>query len=418
MGSTTHSPYSQHIASWLDACEQPPPGDDAIARQLDADADADADSKSPTESEWSRGSRRCASPIKHSGGLKSLAKPVRFRILPDQDDFSLLPLDVRHLYSRIRCLTELQTGFIPSAARGYVKKKRPTWSDHWFRPEAAEEQDVEELGSWAESDTELEGGKEVGRLLAQKQFRALRSIANAAKESAVENRGELAWNNLVHTPLLRRAASFPNSGVTCEPIMNASIASQWLPEVANKGSMSEVKQVASGKMVDYAVVLNLDNPRLADRALADAVIDAIGSGSVNQSTYGPLRQKPIGVSIETKVNTVAADGSLQLGIWTAAWHRRMSNLFLVPRGGIVTLPLLLCHGHLWFLYFACDRGSEIEVLGPISLGGTQTLPLTYSLFAALQEICRWVDGPFRRWLMTMLGVADPGESDSVAGTGG
>jgi hypothetical protein len=125
--------------------------------------------------------------------------------------------------------------------------------------------------------------------------------------------------------------------------------------------------------------------------------------------YEPITLKPIGVSIETKSNAVGEDGSVQLGIWTAAWHRRIHELLLVPHGSIVTLPLVLCHGHAWTLYFACDRGSRIEILGPIDLGGTRTLSFTYSLFAALQELCRWVDGPFRRWMMAALGVANPEE---------
>ncbi|KAL8380652.1 hypothetical protein RB595_005091 [Gaeumannomyces hyphopodioides] len=399
---------------------KPPLAQPTLAcRALASSSVSFSSSKSAMEFERSRGSRRSTSPIKSAANLKFLAKPVYFKTFSPGQTLSQLPPDVHDLYSRIKRLTEYRMGFVPAAARGIIQKKELGWPDHWFRPEIAEEHHVEEFGPWVESDTELEGGKEVGRLLAQRQFRALRSITDAANQSAKQRRGELAWNNLVHSRLLRHAASFPNSGVAYEPIMSASIANQWLPEMANQRSMSNVKEVASGETVDFAFVLDLHDPRPADRALAEAVLKAVGtqaddSLSVNQTMYEPLVFKPIGVSIST---ALVENGDVKLGIWTAAWHRRISELLPVPPGGIVTLPLLLCQGYAWNLYFACDRGSEIEILGPISLGGTHDLPSTYSLFSALQELCRWVDGPFRRWLVTMLGVAGPGESGSVAGTG-
>ncbi|KLU91730.1 hypothetical protein MAPG_10679 [Magnaporthiopsis poae ATCC 64411] len=124
--------------------------------------------------------------------------------------------------------------------------------------------------------------------------------------------------------------------------------------------------------------------------------------------YEPLALKPIGVSVcvenKAKDDSDDDDGSVRLAVWTAAWHRRISELLphVVSRGGIMTLPLLVCNGHAWSLYFACDRGIKIEMIGPISLGGTYSLSSTYALFAALQELCRWVGGPFREWLGTAL----------------
>ncbi|MCT6632015.1 hypothetical protein, partial [Staphylococcus aureus] len=55
-------------------------------------------------------------------------------------------------------------------------------------------------------------------------------------------------------------------------------------------------------------------------------------------------------------------------------------------------------------YFACDWGQRIEIVGPISLGDTESLDSIYTLFASLRELCKWVAGPFRDWWLSVLGV--------------
>lgn len=60
--------------------------------------------------------------------------------------------------------------------------------------------------------------------------------------------------------------------------------------------------------------------------------------------------------METKTQRAnVEEGSIQLGIWTAAWHKRMDMLG-VTSGDIITLPLLQVENADWKLYFAIDMG--------------------------------------------------------------
>ncbi|KLU92238.1 hypothetical protein MAPG_11184 [Magnaporthiopsis poae ATCC 64411] len=159
-----------------------------------------------------------------------------------------------------------------------------------------------------------------------------------------------------------------------------------------------------------------------DCVLARAIDTAIAAQpegwplSINQTSHEPLARSPIGVSIKT--GCLTDGGGFQLGIWTAAWHRRISELLALfpsstPRP-IVTLPLLLCCEHQWELYFAVDRGNEIHLVGPHSVGATQDMMSIYRLLAVLRELCKWVEGPFRSWMMAAFGVSgapSPPESE-------
>ena len=121
---------------------------------------------------------------------------------------------------------------------------------------------------------------------------------------------------------------------------------------------------AASKMVDFVLRLAISQTDPLAAAIRDTV-DAlpIDMQSVNQTLYRPVRYAPIATSIETKTAGSAEEGRVQLGVWTAAWHKRF-EAFLAARddsvkGLIVTLPLLLIVEDEWKLFFACDRGASI-----------------------------------------------------------
>ncbi|KAH6983682.1 hypothetical protein BKA56DRAFT_483122, partial [Ilyonectria sp. MPI-CAGE-AT-0026] len=131
---------------------------------------------------------------------------------------------------------------------------------------------------------------------------------------------------------------------------------------------------------------------------------------VNQTPYPPLQFRTIAVSIETKAAGSAEEGRLQLGVWTAAWHQRMNDFFNSgiakttdsAQRTIITLPLLLSVEHNWKLFFACDRGDRLEVVGEMSVGDTNTLIGLYTIVAVVRELANWVDSTFREWVIGAL----------------
>jgi hypothetical protein len=115
----------------------------------------------------------------------------------------------------------------------------------------------------------------------------------------------------------------------------------------------------NSKMVDFALVLRPARDTTLSRrimTLTNPLLDSTGLG-INQSSYPPLQHAPIAVAVETKTDRAsAADASIQLSIWTAAWHERMRTLG-VKR--IIELPLLQAVGADWKLWIAFDEGDSI-----------------------------------------------------------
>jgi hypothetical protein len=155
--------------------------------------------------------------------------------------------------------------------------------------------------------------------------------------------------------------------------------------------------VAEGKMVDFVLAPKLGSGSELDIAIQNRLVEMAkqmkSSGlvsaylCVNQTDYPPLMRFPAAVTMETKIAGASLEeGRLQLGIWTAAWHRRMEMLGVgggKPGPQLPTLPLILAHDHEWSLYFAVDRLDKIEIFGPMQIGMTDNLPNIYPLLTVL-----------------------------------
>ncbi|KAL8380705.1 hypothetical protein RB595_005131 [Gaeumannomyces hyphopodioides] len=384
--------------------------------------------------------KRSTSPIKRVDQLRTLMPPVNYVLLKNFE--TRLPEDVQELFKRIKKVVKYQSGFIPTAARDLILKKVPDaheWPSHFFAPEEEDSQ------LWTpDSESEPETGTDIpaafGR--ASKEFMILRRIERRAAEAHRMGRSESAWNTSVHAPLLDLAVR-SRWCIAVEQITTAAIAPRWLPvrrgsgldpgaaASSSAGSSSAAPSAtdngestgvsAGGKMVDFAFVLALDDPpnnRRPDYGALEESVEAVvcnqpsGFETINQSVYGPLTRRPVGVIIETKSANDLKEGRIQLAVWTAAWYRRMRELCGDNRPRFVTLPLLLGGESSWDLFFACDRGDRvgIEILGPLRVGGTRELLDLYTLLAVLRALAVWMDGPFKLWMMDLLGVEQHEES--------
>ena len=94
---------------------------------------------------------------------------------------------------------------------------------------------------------------------------------------------------------------------------------------------------------------------------------------------------------------------MQLGIWTAAWHRRMETFDITGQKSsplpLPTLPLILTYDHEWSLYFAVDHLERIDIYGPMPIGMTDNIPNIYQLLAVLRLLATWIDTEFRSWII-------------------
>ncbi|KAK5635502.1 hypothetical protein RRF57_011214 [Xylaria bambusicola] len=358
---------------------------------------------------------RSTSPIKTRVDLQKLEKPVQINELED-DAASLLPSDIQSLYTQLQCTSQLQGSIVPIEVHSQVFNHAPP-------PTAAPDP------------------LKIAR--AESVLSRIRHIRHQAVLSAKQQRHECAWNNFVHTPLLQLAfdelePSTSDTGVVSvrlEPVMSVSIARDSMPRVqslfagasasgedtgsvlawsvsesidSNQGSdvnSAQIRASSDNRKVDYIVVLDVAKDTALKQTIKNIILSQCDGAPahVNQTLYPSIYDSPIGLSIETKTVSVSRDPLVQLSIWVAAWHKRMNDLRLsclrqhippsasaVEQPRLVSVTLIVVTGHEWDVYFACDEGSCISILGPLRIGSTSTILQIYVLLASLKAIKEWM----------------------------
>jgi hypothetical protein len=320
---------------------------------------------------------------------------VSFILGIHQAGFQQLPEDVWQLYRDVLAVTMYRAGIYPAEIRPQIESLFEDFAppDSVYRkPEEGTRrpgtgrlaQDTGKEGEDAFFDylplsslfaDRPEAASPQSRF-ALAEFYKIRAIERVARECLDLRRSEAAWNAHVHGPLLELVLS------TYENATTARILPCFRPSLVTG-------EVLEGKMVDFVLAPRL-SPEL-DAVIQNRLIGlstrakspALASAqlNVNQTDYTPLTRSPLAVSIETKVAGASLEeGHLQLGIWTAAWHRRM-EMRGVGRGmqgpQLPTLPLILVHNHQWSLYFAVDRLERIEVYGALPIGMTDSVSNIY-----------------------------------------
>jgi len=322
------------------------------------------------------------SPVKNIVGLQRLEKPVLFGSLHDNAEEGQLPDDVRQLFSDIWAIVATQ-GIYPAEVRDEIMRlNRKTPPSHFRQPETwpgpspdvsnSEDPFFDLLPIWAFGHAAKHPSMTPKRL-ARAELHHVRHLESVARECWTRRKSEASWNSNVHEPLLALALWRYCDTVAIENATAARILPAFIPALTTG-------EAVEGKTVDFVLspivqANNLVPPGAASEDAGLAVAAAIQNKlaaqpsagfcdlGVNHTDYSPLLCDPIAVTIETKIGGASTEeGRLQLGIWTAAWHARMSALGV--GGGkqgplLPTLPLILTHDHAWSLYFAADRGFMI-----------------------------------------------------------
>lgn len=408
--------------------------------------------------------KRTPNPIKSIHDLHLLEKPIKIK--PLICGSRGLPKDIRSLYDTIKNTSDFKAGVYP----GEIRDRVEAFAGEMIPPQCFRDPNPEnELESFA-------------------TFTTLCRIVEASAVSLSSRRSEDAWNNIVHTPLLDLVfGSHPLNAESLalyhdeqksvntrfEPAMSATIAYEWIPRLRRGATSERIKKTtnmsdlacsisagsamsytsselenashvtvfrdlmhtpADGKIVDYVLVLDILDGALLKTTISDLILkaalkarDAQPQGPlahVNQTTYCPIRDSPIAVSIVTKQDYSSRDPLVQLSTWIGAWHRRMKSLYsarcldilddlsravelndrqapsnpssctIPPNPTLVSLPLIVATGCQWQIYFACDRDTSIELYGPLTMGSTATILDVYVLVHSLQAIGRWVETTF------------------------
>ncbi|KAF2965646.1 hypothetical protein GQX73_g7910 [Xylaria multiplex] len=370
--------------------------------------------------------------------LRSRANLHRFEkpVIPHplKGNAAHLPEDIKNLHKRIYAAAQFRHHIIPHEVRSLIEAVDDHIPDHVFR------------------DPDHNSAS------ALTTYKTLRSIVRASGISQKYRRLEAGWNHHVHTPLLDLVfgsllddGSDANDSNTTlatrkpvaarfEAVMGATIVGTTIPllqqpqsDAPNLGlacSVSVDRSVQSSqdstvdlahvephaihsrsesKKVDYVLVMYIDDQEPLHRVISDTTFEPqLGYGYINQTLLSNLLYNPIAVSIKTKIASSREDPLLQLGLWTAAWHKRMATLRerrfpATPQAylagsrvppKLVSVPLIEVIAHEWFMYFACDSGRSIDVYGPLHIGSTQSMLEVYSLFTCLEYVKQWIETSF------------------------
>ncbi|KAH9827257.1 hypothetical protein Tdes44962_MAKER09780 [Teratosphaeria destructans] len=207
---------------------------------------------------------------------------------------------------------------------------------------------------------------------------------------AAASASEPDWNNSVHCFVLEESCL--SSGLASHVTTTATIEPGLLPELTadNNGVQS--------RKVDFCIVLQLSRYSNVGQAATLQNINFF-----NQTKYGPIRFKPITVSIETKLPVEGgAKALVQLETWAQAQIQRLENLhswvgdpWLVH----MPLPLIAVHGDVWKLYYMQQNrdghGGTMWDCG--EFGSTKTLLGTYQVVAGLQALMQWSVEVYQPW---------------------
>ncbi|KAH6628747.1 hypothetical protein F5144DRAFT_580029 [Chaetomium tenue] len=374
--------------------------------------------------------KRSSSPVRNTDSLRYLDKPVIYGHLRDAKQ---LPADAATLWNAVYPVVKFTTCIFPTEIRSEISSLYLyALPERIFGTTSAKESKTRKgLGEDARKNTSLDSTitmqdefpdqlpavwafarastqpSVTPQRLALAEFLAARNINRETWRCMDGKYSEAAWNSRVHEPLLDLALFRHGPHVGYVNATSAKIRPAFMP------SLSTGKAIAEGKMVDFVMTRCLDykDPVAADAELDVAIRAKLQRQpdswplTVNQTDYTPLTRSPVAVAIGTKALALDAsmeEGRVQFAVWTAAWHRRMEALGIGNRGQtpLPTLPLILTMGHEWTLYFACDRGTTIEILRAMDIGSTNDLEGVYKLLDVLRLLADWIDDVFYQWAVS------------------
>jgi hypothetical protein len=216
---------------------------------------------------------------------------------------------------------------------------------------------------------------------------------------------EAAWNDTVHFPLLRLAlhgALHSSRRGALVDVVNCTAA-----RIMKEYRDDEVRDTK----VDYAMFIAATSMS-TNTDMRDASRDIrrvrlrLPMQSINHTDYGPLREAPFAVAIETKRPGRPEDEAhVQVMTWQAAQWRLLRRLVQDANGGsdvlladLPFLPAVTVHGHEWFFSAGTRDGSIDKTFWyGFSFGDTRDPMGVYRVIFGLQRLAHYSSHTFWPW---------------------
>ncbi|KAI0546629.1 hypothetical protein F4679DRAFT_598547 [Xylaria curta] len=163
------------------------------------------------------------------------------------------------------------------------------------------------------------------------------------------------------------------------------------------------------KIANLVVALELPRSNELQKRI-NSIIERVPGRHVNQTSYECIGDSVIALSVGAAKEFSGVEPLIQLGIWTAAWHKRM--MFL--RGRVLAahpqsldqdekdkllfpVPLLTIAGTTWSLYLAFFESESIDIR-LVAHTSTGNLADMYVLVAWLRVLKKWIEDVFAKEL--------------------
>ncbi|KZL82761.1 hypothetical protein CI238_13189, partial [Colletotrichum incanum] len=219
---------------------------------------------------------------------------------------------------------------------------------------------------------------------------------------------EIQWNCAVHFKMLEMALTHFHQLGFC-----ICTGVQIHPNYTRRAKASH-----HNKKVDFCVFVNEHSPELTRAALTSPF------QSVNQTDYPALLERPIALSIETKVTGQDwAEAVNQISVWLLAQWDALDDLVLRTRpragvaspdvdsgnandpklsaaaaAGLVFLPGIVVQGHDWyFVAMTRSAAGKSQLYSRILCGSTQKTEGVYQVVAVLQLLGRYIQNEYWPW---------------------
>ncbi|KAL3303748.1 hypothetical protein RB213_001121 [Colletotrichum asianum] len=230
----------------------------------------------------------------------------------------------------------------------------------------------------------------------------VKEIWRQADDAEKVGHHEGQWNCAVHYPLLYAALRhFQQMGIHADYARFDKIAHH-------------------NKRVDFCVYVKDDPPELIATTLASPF------QSINHTDTAGLLQRPIALSVETKLTghdwTQAQN---QMAAWLLAHWDMLDDLVTRVRGGVVVprtgddtrrprpspaaaagltlLPGIIVQGHEWYFVAATRAANgKTNLWHKIPFGSTQTIEGIYKVFAVLQLLGNWIQETYWPWFRRVI----------------
>ncbi|KAK1958671.1 hypothetical protein LY78DRAFT_685942 [Colletotrichum sublineola] len=229
----------------------------------------------------------------------------------------------------------------------------------------------------------------------------VKEIWSEADDAETIRHEEGQWNTAVHRPLLHNALKH---------IQRIGVCNCTSAQIHSKYTRSD-KSAHHNKKVDFCVYVKEMSPEL------DAVILASPTESINHTDYPGLLQRPIGLSIETKITGHEwAKAVNQIAVWLMAQWDALDDLVLqsgdgsVPvsaspaaAAGLAFLPGIIVQGHEWW-FVAVTRKPDrtTEFWSKTLIGSTTTMEGIYQISAVLQLLGHWIETEYWPWFQATI----------------